>query len=156
MAYTKTTWVDGVNGNTPINATNLNNIEDGVEANDTNISTMLDDFYFKNGDTYTYNTDIYCSGALSSSKTTIFCTIPLPKRAKNLNATITSATIYVRSSTGNLINGESISNASSITINTSETYLTVQLVYPAFSQQTNNIPLSVAFRNLSLSFSYAS
>ena len=33
MAYTKTNWVDG---ETPINATNLNNMEGGIENNDTN------------------------------------------------------------------------------------------------------------------------
>ena len=32
MAYNKTTWVDGPAGGTPINATNLQNIEDGIEA----------------------------------------------------------------------------------------------------------------------------
>lgn len=37
MAYTKTNWV---NGTTPINATNLNHIEDGIEAVDTT-TTML-------------------------------------------------------------------------------------------------------------------
>jgi len=37
MSYTKTIWV---NGETPINDTNLNNIEDGVEANDILINEL--------------------------------------------------------------------------------------------------------------------
>jgi hypothetical protein len=32
MAYTKTTWADGPGGATPINAANLQNIEDGIEV----------------------------------------------------------------------------------------------------------------------------
>lgn len=32
MTYSKQTWVDGVNGNTPINAARLNNIENGLAA----------------------------------------------------------------------------------------------------------------------------
>ena len=38
MAYTKTTWVD--NSLPAINSTNLNNIESGIEANDTAITTL--------------------------------------------------------------------------------------------------------------------
>lgn len=30
MAYNKTVWVDGPTGGTPVNAANLNNIEDGI------------------------------------------------------------------------------------------------------------------------------
>lgn len=38
MAYTKTTWV---NGETPINADNLNNIENGIETNDKKLSQVI-------------------------------------------------------------------------------------------------------------------
>ena len=37
MAYTKTTWV---NGETPINADNLNNIENGIETNTNDINAL--------------------------------------------------------------------------------------------------------------------
>ena len=37
MAYTKTTWK---NGETPLNADNLNNLEDGVASNDSRITTL--------------------------------------------------------------------------------------------------------------------
>lgn len=40
MAYTKTVWEDLPSTNTPINATNLNNIESGVYTNDTNIGDL--------------------------------------------------------------------------------------------------------------------
>lgn len=39
MAYTKTTWVNDV---TPANATNMNNIENGIEANDIALSNIKD------------------------------------------------------------------------------------------------------------------
>ena len=37
MAYTKTAWV---NNTTPINSTNLNHIEDGIEDVDTRVSDI--------------------------------------------------------------------------------------------------------------------
>ena len=40
MTYTKTVWEDLPSTNTPINATNLNNIESGVYTNDTNIGDL--------------------------------------------------------------------------------------------------------------------
>lgn len=40
MAYSKTTWQDLPNTSTPINATRLNNMENGIETNDTNITTL--------------------------------------------------------------------------------------------------------------------
>ena len=39
MAYTKTIWEDLPSTNTPINATNLNKIENGIETNSNNITT---------------------------------------------------------------------------------------------------------------------
>lgn len=38
MAYVKTTWVNGV---TPINSNNLNNIENGIETNETSINGLI-------------------------------------------------------------------------------------------------------------------
>ena len=40
MAYTKTTWQDLPNTTTPINATNLNKIENGIEAIDNDVSAI--------------------------------------------------------------------------------------------------------------------
>ena len=45
MAYTKTTWV---NGETPINADNLNNIEGGIKDNETLISNITGTILWKN------------------------------------------------------------------------------------------------------------
>ena len=40
MAYTKTNWQDLPNTSTPINATRLNNMESGIESNDTRLTTV--------------------------------------------------------------------------------------------------------------------
>lgn len=55
MAYTKTNWV---NGETPINATNLNKIENGIENNDTSLENKLDKTSVKTAKT-TSDTDTY-------------------------------------------------------------------------------------------------
>lgn len=49
MAYTKTTWV---NGQTPINATNLNHIEDGIESVEQEIPDVKNTQSNSQDDTY--------------------------------------------------------------------------------------------------------
>lgn len=163
MAYVKTNWQDGVEGNTKIDASKLNNIENGIVTNENNINsvnsdlnTFIESLYFKDGDTYKYTVDLYCGSALTGSKQSVMFTIPLPKMAQNLETTVESGTVYIRSSTGSLINGQSILDATNITTHTSLNYVTIELTYPAFSSQMNNICLSVALRNLEISFSTAS
>lgn len=50
MAYTKTTWV---NGTTPVNATNMNKIEDGIYQNANDIATLNTDKAPKASPTFT-------------------------------------------------------------------------------------------------------
>jgi hypothetical protein len=45
MAYTKTTWV---NGETPLNADNLNNIEGGIKDNETSIGNITGKILWEN------------------------------------------------------------------------------------------------------------
>lgn len=49
MAYTKTNWQDLPNQTTPINATNLNNIENGIKTNDDKLigNTLIDNLRVK-------------------------------------------------------------------------------------------------------------
>lgn len=54
MAYTKTVWEDLPSTNTPINATNLNNIENGIKTNETNITALN-----------SYSTNSYASNGIS-------------------------------------------------------------------------------------------
>lgn len=45
MAYTKTTWV---NGETPINADNLNHIEGGIKDNETSVGNITGNILWRN------------------------------------------------------------------------------------------------------------
>jgi len=124
-----------------------------LQVRGVDVMKKFEDFYFKDGDTYTFTGDIYAGGVLTGSRQSVMCTITLPKFVTGLNVTLTSGTIYVRGINGYLINGDSISSATNIITTIIENILTIELVYPAFTSATNNTPLSVAFRNLSLSFS---
>lgn len=152
MAYTKTEWQNEVSGNTPINATNLNNMEDGIEENDTRIEDMLSKLFYKAGDVQNYGIT-FAGGCLTGGRQSVYFSIPLLKNQTGLKATITAGTIYARGTTGYLLNGTNILNASNIIINTYTNYITVELVYPEFTSATNNTPVSVHLRGLQLSFS---
>lgn len=165
MAYTKTTWVDGVEGNTPINATNLNNIEDGVEANDTNISTMLDDLYYVNNEEDTFN-NLVLAGHVSGGGAQIIFSIPTPKSLKNINTiTILDGSISVRGTAGYVENSGS-SPYLSMTDTTSYTYTLIKLTdnmfnigiskSVAFSNVTNNTPVAIQLRNVKFKFTQSS
>ena len=166
MAYIKTTWVDGVEGNTPINATNLNNIEDGVEANDTNISTMINDFYYVNDEEYTFN-NLVLAGHVSGGTAQIIFSIPTPKSLKNIDAIqIVSGTITVRGTAGYVENSGS-SPYLSMTDTTSYTYTLMKLTNNmvnigitkksgTFSNVTNNTPVTIQLRNVKLKFTQSS
>lgn len=51
MAYNKTVWVDGPEGGTPVNATNLNNIENGIETLDTASPVWIVKGFVNDGET---------------------------------------------------------------------------------------------------------
>ena len=61
MAYSKTTWQDLPNQTTPINATNLNNIENGIKENDDKLSGT------KSIDNTLYANDFKCKNLFNSS-----------------------------------------------------------------------------------------
>lgn len=89
MAYTKTTWEDLPSTNTPITASNLNNIENQVYANTndiatntTNIATNASDIdnletTISNLGTYTTATGTYTTASWSAGTNT--CTWTAPK-----------------------------------------------------------------------------
>lgn len=119
------------------------------------VNSILDSLFFKNGDEYTY--DRVTSGShITGSSTTFILTIPLPKFAINLNASIVSGTIYARGVGGYLLNGTDITDASSINIFTHPTFLTIALVYPTFGSATNNTPVSIQLDDLKISLTTAS
>lgn len=89
MAYTKTTWQDLPSTSTPINATNLNKIENQLEANTSDIATNTSDISTNAGNiatnttalsnlgTYTTATGTYTTASWSAGTNT--CTWTAPK-----------------------------------------------------------------------------
>ena len=173
MAYTKTNWV---NGETPINATNLNKIENQLEANDTatstntdnigtnttNISTLgnrLDDMFYKDGDTFSANSDYYVfAGMVTGGGKNIRFTIPLPKSAANISSvTLESLTLtvrgvggYVPAATTDFLTN---SNTASYNARVSNNLLAVEIIGTnAWSNVTNNTPVAVTCNGLSATF----
>ena len=62
MSYTKTNWVDG---ETPINAANLNNIEDGIEQNSNDIANIIESGSNANGEWIKYaNGKMICTRSI--------------------------------------------------------------------------------------------
>lgn len=71
MSYTKTTWQDLPNTSTPITATRLNNMENGIKNNDTNIGEENYDNTktYEVGDIVRYNEKIYkCITAITTAE----------------------------------------------------------------------------------------
>lgn len=66
MAYTKTIWEDLPSTNTPLNATNLNNIEDQVETNTNDIEDLVSDVATNTGDISSLKTYVENSIDVSS------------------------------------------------------------------------------------------
>lgn len=111
MSYTRTNWEDLPSTNTPINAINLNNIEDGIE--DLNLTVGIGDDTYDNtatysvGDKVVYENKIYeCNTAIStaedfdSSKWDLVPVIDSMKindkllKTKNINLTINTDYVY--------------------------------------------------------------
>ncbi len=65
MAYTKTNWVNSPSIESPINSNNLNNIENGIETNDINISELSDGWISTSGIYASPTTITVDSGATS-------------------------------------------------------------------------------------------
>lgn len=154
MAYTKTEWQNEASGDTPINADNLTNMENGIYNNDTNITDIQSKLFYKAGDTQRYGL-IFAGGCLTGGGQSIYFSIPLPKTQYGLKASITGGTIYARGTNGYLLNGANIMNARNIIVTTYTNFLTIELQYPTFSSATNNTPVSIHLSGLQIAFSEA-
>lgn len=152
MAYVKTNWENGV---TPINATNLNNIETGIETNDTAIASLINDFYYKDGDAFQVSNELNCAGMLSSGRKGIYFTIPVEKNLKNITSiTINSLVAQIRHSTGGYI----ANNVELSTLGTYQAYKssnnTIEVVFTlnTASSFTNNLPVVVSIGSCRITF----
>lgn len=157
MAYVKTEWQDGVSGNTPINATNLNNIEDGIESNDTRISEVYEDMYYNANDTFEISTPyLNCAGMLSGGQKGVYFTIPVDKSMKKITtATIESSNVQIRHADGGYI-AQNVSLASLGTLSVSkisDRNLSVVLTLTNAASQTNNSVITVSINSITISFS---
>lgn len=131
MAYNKTTWENAPSTNSPINASNLNKIEEGIYQNSlkadqvgdlstlkTTIKTNLvnainelkEEIYYKDNDTfvvsYTPNDTnrIYTTGLITGVTTNLLFTLTTGKSLKNINSiSINKLKMNVRNYNGNYV-----------------------------------------------------
>lgn len=160
MAYVKTEWVNGASGNTPINATNLNNIENGIETNDTNITSLINDVYYKANDTFTCNG--YVTGGYVSGGTRQFeFALVTDKSMKNITSiTIDSCTVIGRTTSGAYLDGKNsgiTKGDSGYTFtavkSSNKTFYVNILKSSAFTNVSNNTPVNARISSISVTFS---
>ena len=76
--YQEQTWVDGSSGGTPINASRLGHMEDGIKA----ACDDCDSDKWRSGDTMSV-TGLNTAGYITSSKTSLRFTIPLNRQIED-------------------------------------------------------------------------
>ena len=133
MAYNKTTWENAPSTNTPINANNLNKIEEGIYQNSLKadqvgtmnnlktteksllvnaINEIYDDIYYKDNDTFEIHEDSshsvynrpYTSGLITGVGKTLVFSLYLPKSIKNISSiTVNELKMNVRNANGSYI-----------------------------------------------------
>lgn len=152
MAYTKTNWV---NDSAPaINADNLNKIEQGIKS----CADELDGMYFTPGEVYdkTYPGVLPCAGLVTTSTTTVFFTLVLPKKLNNITSvTVNTLTGGMRGISG-YVNGTSDSTnlKSGYTVSAmimDPQTLRIQITKSsAMTSTTNNTPVTVSLKAIKL------
>lgn len=154
MSYTKTNWVN--NSSPAINATNLNKIEQGIKDS----ADWIDNQYFQPGEVYDVDYGIIrpCAGLVTTSTTTVFFELVLPKRLDNVS------TITVNTLTGGMRGISGYVNGTSDSSNLRSGYTaTAQIVdeytirvqvtkSSAMTNTTNNTPVTVSLRAIKLTF----
>ena len=155
MAYVKTNWVN--NSAPALNASNLNKIEDGIFNNDTAIENQ----FFNPGDVYdyTYPGILPCAGLVTTSTTTIFFSVTLPKRLDRISS------ISVNTLTGGARGISGYVNGTSDSTNLMSGYTVSALIMDAYTIRvqvvkssaltnvTNNTPVTVSLKSIKLTLS---
>lgn len=98
MAYTKTTWVNGV---TQRNAANFNHMEDGIEANDIAIGKVAVDIADAYSTAKTYAVGDYCINANTLYKCNTDIIVPEAWTASHWTATTIEAELNAKIATVN-------------------------------------------------------
>nr|DAW56135.1 MAG TPA: protein of unknown function DUF859 [Caudoviricetes sp.] len=146
------------------NSVGINCFPDDSESLEVNGFNILDQLFYKAGDTYTVSGRIVDNGYISNSTKQINFTITLPKSMANVTAQLTDLRLNARHSNGGYVfgsgyvtNGYNVLTDSSLTVTIltqADDFLTIQIESAtAFSGVTNNTPVSISMENLTISFS---
>lgn len=120
---------------------------------------IKDDIFYKAGDTYSA-VEIVFGGHITSSSSNVQFSIPLPKRTTNItSATITNLTARIRGISGYLNNNSSATNyvglsGYTVSYTLQDNIISINITKSsAYTNATNNTPLSVYIDSISISFS---
>lgn len=146
-----------------VNAADMNEIKTVVNNNYSEYSNktteIKNDIFYITGDTFSA-TDIVAGGHITSSSSNVQFSIPLSKNTANItSATITNLTARLRGISGYLNNNSSATNyvgLSGYTISSTiqNNMISINITKSsAFTNITNNTPISVYIDSISVSFS---
>lgn len=146
------------------NSVGINCFPKNSESLEVNGFNILDQLFYKAGDTYTVSGRIVDNGYISNSTKQINFTVTLPKSMANVTAQLTDLRLNARHSNGGYVfgsgyvtNGYNVLTDSSLTVTIltqADDFLTIQIESAtAFSGVTNNTPVSISMENLTISFS---
>ena len=137
------------------NSVGINCFPEDSESLEVNGFNILNQLFYKAGDTYTVSGRIVDNGYISNSTKQINFTITLPKSMANVTAQLTDLRLNARHSNGGYVfgsgyvtNGYNVLTDSSLTVTIltqADDFLTIQIESAtAFSGVTNNTPVSVS------------
>lgn len=142
---------------TAINASNLNNNFNELNALINNLSNKVDnELYYKSGDTYVLGRMIEAGGYLTGSAQSIRFSIAVPKRLDNISSVaINTLNVAIRKSNGGyLINGDVLTESNlTVTAYVCEpNYIDFYIANSGVYDGTNNTPIGVAINSLNMTF----
>ncbi len=152
MAYEKQNWT----AKTPITPDALNHMEEGIDTNNNNYESLLNELYYKEGDTFENKKNIVTNGFISSSATQLVFCIPVEKSLKNIKSfTVDKMIVGVRHADG----GYAIQEYNELTNDGFYHDLQIatnNLIYIDFvsnkSYFTNNSTISVVIKECKITF----
>ena len=170
------------NGKAPVNATNLNHLEQGLvdlEEYATNllednldsdsainapsvraVKELLNDYlFYKDGDTYTRTLDMVTGGYLTTAATRLYFTLTLPKRLDNIGSvTLDEFNVTARGISGYLLSNVDLADfdGTATVLISSENTITIALTQNTAFEGTNNTPVAFEINSLKLTFNETS
>lgn len=119
------------------------------------LQSLLNQFYYQPGDSYTFSGSVACPGFITSSGTTLHFTVILPKSLENISTiTCSGLTIAIRKPSGGYLpsnNWNAYANATSISLyKVAGNVLDIRVAYSY--GETNNISYSIELLAMALNF----